>query len=454
MAGSGGLGVAHRKLEPGRLTPGSWQPPRPADKRFERSRPSAIRGDNPSKPRNVHRDARVPTLPMKKRLLWFMALSVSVLVANVYYIQPLLADIARTFAISPAKAGFVATLMQLGVMSCMLLIVPLGDIRERRPLISSLVLVLSVALAGFSLAPNFTCLAIAAFAVGASGSVVHLILPFAATLAPPAERGKVVGTVIGALLMGILLARTASGFFGAQFGWRAVFAGASVLMVILSVLLFRFLPKAPPENHLSYPDLFRSMVTMVRDQPTLRESSFYGATLFGSFAAFWTCLVFLLETPPYHYGSTAAGLFGLVGAAGAAFAPLIGKMTDRVGSRKAVGVALSLAVVSFLILGCLGHHLIGLVIGVLLMDLGVQSGHVANQAWIYSLVPTMRSRLNSVYMTCYFIGGSTGTFLGALGWQCFGWWGVCGLALAMLACGMAFYAWKFPRAQAGRPRRV
>ena len=382
---------------------------------------------------------------MKRSLLWFMAAAVGTIVANIYYIQPLLADIARTFHLSPARAGLVATLMQLGTTSCMLLIVPLGDIRERRSLIASMVLVLSAGLAGVALAPNFACLALAGILVGASGSAVHLILPFAAHLAPPAERGRVVGTVIGALLMGILLARTASGYLGALLGWRAVFAVAAGMMIVLSVLLFVFLPRSPPEKHMSYARLLHSMVAMVRGYPTLRESSLYGATLFSAFAAFWTSLVFLLETPPYHYGSTAAGLFGLVGAVGAGFAPLIGRMTDRVGSRRAVGFSLVLAAASFVLLGFTGHHLLGLVLGVLLMDLGVQAGHVANQAWIYSLAPDMRSRLNSVYMTCYFIGGSLGTFLGALGWQLFGWWGVCGFALAMLAVGLAVYARNYPR---------
>jgi predicted MFS family arabinose efflux permease len=382
---------------------------------------------------------------MKRSLLWFMAAAVGTLVANIYYIQPLLADIARTFDMSPARAGSVATLMQLGTTSCMLLIVPLGDIKERRSLIASMVLVLSAGLAGVALSPNYACLALASILVGASGSVVHLILPFAASLARPAERGRVVGTVIGALLMGILLARTASGYVGALLGWRAVYVIASVLMLVLCVLLFCFLPKSPPEQHLSYSGLLHSMIAMVRDHPTVLESSFYGATLFCAFSAFWTSLVFLLEKPPYHYGSTAAGLFGLVGAFGAAFAPLIGRMTDRVGSRRAVGVALALAFLSFVLLGATGHHLLGLIAGVILMDLGVQSGHVANQAWIYSLNPAMRSRLNSVYMTCYFIGGSLGTFLGALGWQLFGWWGVCAFALGVIAMGLAVYAWKFPR---------
>jgi predicted MFS family arabinose efflux permease len=385
---------------------------------------------------------------MKRGLLWFMAAAVGTIVANIYYIQPLLADIARSFHLSPAQAGAVATLMQLGTTTCMLLVVPLGDIRERRSLIASMVAVLAFGLAGVALAPNFPCLALAAILVGASGSAVHLILPFAASLAHPAERGRVVGTVIGALLMGILLARTASGFVGALLGWRAVFGIAAGLMVALSALLLAFLPRSLPEKHMSYANLFRSMVAMVRDHPTLRESSFYGATLFCAFSAFWTSLVFLLETPPYRYGSTAAGLFGLVGAVGAGFAPLIGRMTDRVGSRRAVGYSLALALASFVLLGAEGHRLPGLVLGVLLMDLGVQSGHVANQAWIYSLAPSMRSRLNSVYMTSYFIGGSLGTFLGALGWQLYGWWGVCGFALLALSAGLAVYARNYPRARA------
>jgi predicted MFS family arabinose efflux permease len=380
---------------------------------------------------------------MKRSLLWFIAGAVGLIVANIYYIQPLLADIARAFSMSPAKAGTVATLMQLGTVSCMLMVVPLGDIRERRTLIASLLLVLALGLAGLALAPNYACLAVAAFIVGGSGSVVHLLVPFAAALAPPAQRGHVVGTVIGALLMGILLARTVSGYLGAMLGWRAVFAGAACLMVLLTVLVRVFLPVSVPGTHMSYPELFRSMAAMVREQPILRESSFYGAALFCAFSAFWTSLVFLLESPPYHYGSVAAGLFGLVGAAGAAFAPVIGRLTDRVGSRKAVGFGLVLAIASFGVLGALGHRLWGLILGVLLMDLGVQAGHVANQAWIYSLVPSMRSRLNSVYMTSYFIGGSTGTFLGALGWQLFGWWGVCGFALAALLCGLGVYAWNY-----------
>ena len=380
---------------------------------------------------------------MKRSLLWFMAAAVGLIVANIYYIQPLLADIARSFAMSPAKVGSVATLMQLGTTSCMLLIVPLGDIRERRSLISSLVGVLALGLAGVALAPNYGSLAVAAFVVGGSGSVVHLLVPFAAALAPPAQRGHVVGTVIGALLMGILLARTVSGYAGAVFGWRAVYVGAAAAMVVLSVLVRVFLPQSRPAKHMSYAELFRSMAAMVREQPVLRESSFYGATLFCAFSAFWTSLVFLLESPPYHYGSAAAGLFGLVGAAGAAFAPVIGRLTDRVGSRKAVGVGLVLAFAAFGVLGALGHRLWGLILGVLLMDLGVQAGHVANQAWIYSLVPSMRSRLNSVYMTSYFIGGSTGTFLGALGWQLLGWWGVCGFALGALSCGLGLYAWNY-----------
>ena len=380
---------------------------------------------------------------MKRSLLWFIAGAVGLIVANIYYIQPLLADIARAFSMSPAKAGTVATLMQLGTVSCMLMVVPLGDIRERRTLIASLLLVLALGLAGLALAPNYACLAVAAFIVGGSGSVVHLLVPFAAALAPPAQRGHVVGTVIGALLMGILLARTVSGYLGAMLGWRAVFAGAACLMVLLTVLVRVFLPVSVPGTHMSYPELVRSMAAMVREQPILRESSFYGAALFCAFSAFWTSLVFLLESPPYHYGSVAAGLFGLVGAAGAAFAPVIGRLTDRVGSRKAVGFGLVLAIASFGVLGALGHRLWGLILGVLLMDLGVQAGHVANQAWIYSLVPSMRSRLNSVYMTSYFIGGSTGTFLGALGWQLFGWWGVCGFSLAALSCGLGVYAWNY-----------
>jgi predicted MFS family arabinose efflux permease len=361
-----------------------------------------------------------------------MAVSTGVIVANIYYIQPLLADIARTFGLSVTKVGFVAMLTQVGTSLGMLLFVPLGDTKERRSLITTLLIVAAIALAFVATARNAWWLALACFVVGAMGSSVHLFLPFAAHLAAPEERGRVVGSVFSGILMGILLARTFSGTVGAYLGWRAVYGIAAVLMLCVAILVQFLLPRSKPAVELPYLSLLRSTVNLIRIHPELRESAFLGAAFFCCFSAFWTTLVFLLETPPYHYGSQAAGLFGLVGAAGAAGAPIVGRFSDKHGPRFAVGAALITVFASYLVLWGTGKTLVGLIVGVLLMDVGVQAGHVANQTRIYSLAPDARSRLNMFYMVCYFAGGAAGSLLGAYAWRLGGWSGVCAFCLGVM----------------------
>ncbi len=368
-----------------------------------------------------------------------MAIAVGAIVSNIYYIQPLLADIARTFHITSTGAGAVAMLMQLGTTCAMMVFVPLGDVRERRSLITILVAVLAVALAGVAAAPSLVWLCVAGALVGASGSAVHLIIPFAAHITPDRERGRVVGIVVGGLLMGILLARTLSGYVGAAWGWRTMYWVAAGLMAILSILLRVLLPRSEPSVQLKYPALLRSIWHLFRSEPLLRESAFLGAMFFLAFSAFWTTLAFRLEAAPFHYGSAVAGSFGLVGAAGAAAAPLIGRLADRHGPRATIGWALLLGFISFLVLGWGGSTLIGLIAGVVLLDLGVQAGHIANQTRIYSLVPSARGRLNAVYMTCYFMGGASGSILGVWGWQVAQWWGVCCCGFGAMALGLAVH---------------
>jgi predicted MFS family arabinose efflux permease len=330
-------------------------------------------------------------------------------------------------------------LMQLGTTCAMMGFVPLGDVRERRSLITTLVAVLAVALAGVALAPSLLWLCVAGVLVGASGSAVHLIIPFAAHLSPAKTRGRVLGIVVGGLLMGILLARTLSGYVGAAWGWRSMYWIAAGLMAVLSVLIRFLLPRSEPTVQLKYPALLRSIWHLFLAEPVLRESAFLGAMFFLAFSAFWTTLAFRLETAPFHYGSAVAGSFGLVGAAGAAAAPLVGRLADRHGPRATVGWALVLGFISFLVLGWGGSTLTGLVAGVILLDLGVQAGHVSNQTRIYSLAPSARGRLNAVYMTCYFLGGSCGSILGVWGWQLAHWWGVCCCGFAAMALGLAVH---------------
>lgn len=376
-----------------------------------------------------------------------LAFSAGTIVANIYYAQPLLVEMARAFGVTVSGIGFVAMLSQIGTATGMYLFVPLGDNRERRSLIIFLLLAAFVSLCAMAAAPNILWLRIASFAVGATASTVHVIVPLAAHLAPDAKRGRVVGTVLSGLLIGILLARTFSGLAAGLFGWRAVYGIAAVAMLVLALLLRIRLPECPPQHRLTWAALIQSIGELVRQHRTLRESALLGSALFCAFSAFWTTLVFLLETPPYHYGEQAAGLFGLVGAAGAAGAPMIGRVADRRGPRFAIAFGLWSVLASYVLLGVAGKNLLGLVAGVLLLDLGTQAGHIANQTRIYGLDPAARSRLNMFYMVCYFTGGAAGSLLGAYAWRLCGWWGVCGFCLVVMTMALAkFFAGRHPAA--------
>jgi predicted MFS family arabinose efflux permease len=343
------------------------------------------------------------SIEITTRQTGLLAFLVGATVANIYYVQPLLSMLAGQFHVSAAGIGSVAMLTQLGTAAGMLLFVPLGDTTERRGLAAA-----------------------ASLFIGLTASAVHVLVPLAAHLASPQRRGAVVGTVLSGLLLGILLARTVSGYVAAWIGWRAVYAGASLLMLLLAIALYRGIPQSPPGLHLAWTQLLRSAITLVREQPVLREAASISALLFLAFSAFWT--------------TVAAGNFGLVGAAGALAAPLIGRMSDRYGARRNVLAAITITLTSFVVMWLFGTHLGGLIVGVLLLDIGVQSGHVSNQTRIYALLPEARSRLNMVYMVSYFAAGAMGSLLGSQLWQAFGWAGVCCLGLITLTIAGAIYA--------------
>jgi predicted MFS family arabinose efflux permease len=369
-----------------------------------------------------------------------MSISVGAIVANIYYIQPLLSAIASTFRISVPQVGTIAMLTQLGAALGMFFFVPLGDTKERRRLIVTLLACEAVFLALMAGAQSYLWLACASLGIGIAGSTVHLIVPFAAQLASPARRGAAVGSVLSGLLFGILLARTFSGLLGAWFGWRSIYWLASATMLLLALLIRLGLPRSKPTLQLSWPQLIHSSVVLIRTQPVLREAASLSAILFCAFSAFWTTLVFFLETPPYHYGSAVAGLFGLVGAAGALSAPWIGHFADRYGARRNVLIALLITVVAFIVLYVYGKHMAGLIAGVILLDIGVQAGHVSNQTRIYGLIPSARSRLNMVYMICYFTAGAIGSYGGSVLWHHFAWAGVCAFGCLLALTGCAIYA--------------
>jgi len=376
---------------------------------------------------------------LKQGTVWIMAIACGGTVANIYYNQPLLAQMGQNFHVSSGQIGLIPTLTQIGVALGMFLFVPLGDMLERRRLIVIMLGVTACALVGAAISPSFGLLAVASLTIGVTSIEPHLIVPFAANLAGQKQRGQVVGSVMSGLLIGILLARTVSGFVGATLGWRAMYWIASGLMVGLAIVLGKFLPLSHPLSTMSYWQLLRSLPGLIREQPVLRESALFGAMLFGAFSAFWTTLVFLLAVPPYHYGSEVAGLFGLVGVIGASAAPLTGRLADRKSPRLTVFLGIAITMSSFVVFWLFGEQLLGLIVGVILLDLGVQSGHVSNQARIYNLSPEVHSRLNTVYMVSYFLGGALGSSLGAYGWSVWQWNGVCLVGLSMLTVAFAAY---------------
>jgi predicted MFS family arabinose efflux permease len=368
---------------------------------------------------------------MNRNIVWLMAITSGAAAANLYYNQPLLAEIAQSLNASVQDTGLIPTLGQIGYALGNLLIVPLGDLLERRRLIVTMLIGTAIALATAAVSPTIAWLVFASSIVGITTIVPQITVPFAALLAPPAVRGKVVGMVMSGLLIGILLARTVSGFVGAELGWRAMYWIASGVMLVLAIVLFRVLPKSQPAVVLTYRQLMGSMLKLVRE-PVLQEASITGAMAFGAFSVFWSTLIFLLEQPPYQYGSEVAGLFGLIGVVGAAAAPLAGRLADKRSPRLAVVLGLVTTALSFLVFWLFEYQLWGLIVGVILLDLGVQVTTVSNQALIYRLPEETHSRLNALFVTFYFIGGAIGSFLGAYGWNFWRWHGVCVAGLFLL----------------------
>lgn len=378
---------------------------------------------------------------MSPFLVLMMAIASGATVASLYYNQPLLALLAQEFHASVREIGFIPTLIQIGYAVGILLFVPLGDLVERRKLIVTMLSCTAGALALAALAPNLIWLVVASFAIGMTAIAAQIMVPFAAQLTPPQERGKVVGTVMSGLLIGILLARTVSGVVAAVWGWRSMYWLATGLMLILAGVMWRILPASQPSLKMSYVYLMGSLSRLMREQPVLRQAALMGGLSFATFSVFWTTLAFFLEQPPYHYGSDVAGLFGLVGVVGAMAAPLAGKLADRYSPRLPVGLGITTSMLSFLVFWSVGDQLWGLILGVILLDFGIQTTQISNQASIYRLPQEIHSRLNALYITFYFVGGALGSLLGAYSWSRWHWNGVCGVSLALLTIAL-FTFWR------------
>lgn len=384
-----------------------------------------------------------PALPAS--LILLLSTGAGLSVASLYYSQPMLGVLGADIHASDRMIGLVPTLTQLGYALGIMLLAPLGDRYDRRNIILIKAALLALALLFSGLAPNVTWLLATSLVIGLTATMAQDIIPAAATLAPEAHRGKIVGTVMTGLLLGILLSRVVSGFGAEQFGWRAVYVAAAVSVALVVVAIWRGLPRFQPTTQLGYGALLGSMLDLWRRHGKLRQAAYAQGLLAVGFSAFWSTLAVMLHAAPFHLGSAAAGAFGLAGAAGALAAPLAGRLADKRGPELVTRLGAGLAAVSFAAMWfapLLPTHLqlALIVVSAIGFDFGIQATLVAHQTVVFGIDPASRSRLNALLFTGMFVGMASGAALGSLMLAQWGWAGVVMLAtvssLAALAVRM------------------
>lgn len=378
----------------------------------------------------------MPSPQLTRAMLWLMAILSGLVVANNYYNQPLLGLIAEEFGVKESSVSKIAVLTQIGYAFGLLFIVPLGDKLWRKKLILVDLGLVVLALLYMAFAQHLWGLFIASFCIGVTSVIPQLFVPMAAELSSPEKKSVHIGMVMSGLLIGILLSRFFSGIVGELWGWRTMFEIAAGLMLIAWLLVYRYLPELQPNFKGSYASLMRSVWQLARTQPVLQLASFRGAMGFGAMSAVFTTLVFHLEGEPFNAGSSVVGGFGLIGAVGALTAAFVGKLGQRFTRYQLIYYMLCILLLSWGFIYFGGYTYWGLIVGIILIDLGLQGSHIMNQADFFAIPTQATNRLNTVYMVSYFIGGSLGTYLGAIGWQYAGWTGVCVVGIIFSACAL------------------
>lgn len=373
-------------------------------------------------------------------MLWLLAVACGVAVGNVYFPQAVTPLVAEGLRMAPDRAALVVTAAQIGYACGIFLLVPLGDRIPYRPLIATLFTVTGLGLAAAGFAPSFGPLFAAGVAVGVATVIAPIIGPMVAGMVAPQHRGAASGTMLAGSVGGMLLARTFSGVLGEWLDWRAPYLVASGLAFVMALALWRALPRTEPHTRQSCPDLLLEPVRLLRTEPELRRSCWYQAMIFGAFSTVWGSVALLVTGPVYGYGAQAVGLLALVNAATMIATPVAGRVVDRRGPDLVnlvcmLAVIGSAVVLAFGVAGGIGG-MVALVLGTLVLDVAMQCGMVANSIRMYALSDTHRGRLNTAYMTCAYLGGAVGSWLGVRAYTWFGWLGVCGLVALMAVAAL------------------
>ncbi|ETT03532.1 transporter, major facilitator family protein [Providencia alcalifaciens PAL-3] len=388
---------------------------------------------------------KTPQAELTTGLTLLMAIATGLVVASNYYAQPLLDTIALQFNLTTNMAGFIVTAAQLGYAVGLLFLVPLGDLFERKKLIIVMTTLSASGLLITALSDNIWQILLGTALTGLFSVVAQVLVPMAASIAKPHQRGKAVGTIMSGLLLGILLARTISGGVAMIGGWRAIYWVAFGLMMFLILILALKLPRYHQKTDLNYFQLIGSIGRLFFTTPVLATRALLGALTFANFALLWTAMAFLLASPPFNYSEGTIGLFGLVGAAGALMATQAGRLVDKGKGKLVTTLGLILLLLSWIPIGLAKYSLIAFIIGILVLDLAIQGVHVTNQSTLYRIMPEARNRLTAGYMTSYFIGGALGSLLSGYAYEHAGWMGVAisgvvitGISLIIWAIGARF----------------
>lgn len=369
-------------------------------------------------------------------LLWTLAIISGVTVANIYYNQPLLNLISRDLNISEFTANLIAMCSQVGYAIGLLFIIPLGDLYRRRNIILVNISILVVSLLTIALAPNIHLILVASLLTGICSVIPQIFMPLAAQFSTPETKGRNVGIILSGLLTGILASRVVSGIAGEYMGWRFIYYIAAGLMVVCLVVIMKILPDIPSNFRGSYFSLMKSLYSIFRQYPQLRISSLRAAFSFGSFLAMWSCMAFKMEQAPFFAGNNIIGLLGLCGIAGALTASSVGRYINKLGVKRLNYIGCSLIIGAWIVLYVGQYSYAGIIAGILLIDIGMQCIQLSNQTTAFALCPQASNRINTIFMTTYFIGGSAGTFLAGTFWQYFGWTGVVGTGIVLTSCSL------------------